>query len=144
MEDSGNISTTFKGNTPATTTTEAPKANKQDATGTQAGVIEPPLTIYEQENKKPFCAEYFQLGDHWGEFEEITPIENYLKGEVSEGRMENSLAAAKAKLKSIEKMVNLDPSERQVVKLGKILAYVKFLNETKNIERNSSKYGRAN
>jgi len=141
------ISTTFKApvstsESVADSALDSPKTSDPKSTHiTKSQDSDIPLTIYKAEKAKPFSADYFGLGDLWGEYEEIGPIEEYLSQEVEEGRMDNSTNAAKLKLKQIEKMVNIDPTERQIVKLAKIKAYIDFLKETKDLERNAFKYG---
>ena len=42
----------------------------------------------------------------------------------------------------MEKLVGYDKTERTVVKMAKLSAYVKFLRDIDNIESHSTKYGR--
>jgi len=105
--------------------------------------IEVPYTEYEHVNRKPFIADYYQLGERWEEGfgEEVLAIEGYLKHKINNGEIANSINAIKYELKKLEKVNNLNHEERSVVKTGVISAYVKFLMETDNIKYNMRKYG---
>lgn len=108
---------------------------------TQTTDIEPPLTGYEAVNKKPFTVEHYELPEVWEPFsDDVSIIETYLQEKAEKGEIENSTQAAKELLKKVEKMVNSDKTERTVVKLAKVAAYIKFLKETENITRMSYKY----
>lgn len=126
-------------NTPQTTTDRAVKNN--EPTTVRQVDEDVPYTAYHSEHKHPFLADYFELGDHWDEFDEIMDIEGYFKEQVERGLLDNKQGAIKEKLKQIEKMVNLDKTTRQVVKIAKVSAYIKFLREVENIERTNNKYG---
>jgi hypothetical protein len=105
--------------------------------------IEVPYLDYRSEHKKPFCADFFELGEFGDNSvydDDIGEIENYLKKNVESGKMSNSTTAAKDKLKQMEKMVGYDKTERTVVKMAKLAAYVKFLQATDEIESQSNKY----
>jgi len=107
--------------------------------------IEVPFLDYRSEHKKPFCADFFGLGDIGNDSvyeDDISQIEGYLKGLIDKGKIPNDTKIAREKLKQMEKMVGYDKTERTVVKMAKLSAYVKFLKETDEIESQSNKYGR--
>jgi hypothetical protein len=107
--------------------------------------IEVPFLDYRSEHKKSFCADFFELGDMGNESvydDDIGEIEGYLKEQIESGKMDNSTQSAKDKLKAMEKLVGYDKTERTVVKMAKLSAYVKFLRDIDNIESHSTKYGR--
>jgi hypothetical protein len=109
--------------------------------------VEVPFNDYLRENSHPFSVDYFQLGDTWqdpdgGFYKEVSTIEGYLKGEIDSGELANSTAAVKEKMKQIEKLINLNKEERTTIKIATIAAYMKFLDETKQVKNNVRKYGR--
>lgn len=122
---------------------ESPKAPEVKVSGESN--VEVPFLDYRSEHKKPFCADFFELGDMSNESvydDDIGEIEDYLKEQIESGKMDNSIQSAKDKLKAMEKLVGYDKTERTVVKMAKLSAYVKFLRDIDNIESHSNKYGR--
>jgi cystathionine beta-lyase family protein involved in aluminum resistance len=100
---------------------------------------------YEMETKKPYLSEYFGVQETWNEplagfKEDFEVIESYFKDKINHGEMEDTIEAVKEKLKWIEKMANIDKTERTVMKIEKIKAFVKFLKETDQIKVNGAKY----
>jgi len=108
--------------------------------------VEPPYLDWEREKGKPYIAEYFKLGELWndkvgGFEEEIGTIQKYIKDEIEQGRLDNSVEAVKGVLKGIEKMAGFDKSERTTIKIAQMAAYTEFLYKTRNIKNNQRKYG---
>jgi hypothetical protein len=57
--------------------------------------IEVPFLDYKSEHKKPFCADFFELGEMSNESvydDDIGEIEDYLKEQIESGKMDNSNA----------------------------------------------------
>ena len=105
--------------------------------------IEVPFLDYRSEHKVPFCADFFELGEQGNSEvyeDDIGVIEGYLKELIDKGKMPNDTKLAREKIKQMEKMVGYDKTERTVVKMAKLAAYVKFLKETDEIESQSNKY----
>jgi len=108
--------------------------------------IIPPFLDYEEEKGKPYLVEYFDLGEFWqdkvGGFEnEVQTINSYIKDEIEQGRLDNSVEAVKELLKGIEKQAGFDKTDRNVVKIAQMAAYTEFLYKTRNIKTNNYKYG---
>lgn len=127
---------------------EPTKPNEEKITphsNTDASEVEVPFSSYKQEHKKPYTAEYFKLGDVWnadsGFSDDVEKIEQYFIHQTEQGELENTTEAVKESLKRIEKMTGVDATERMVVKLAKIAAYINFLKESKSIEKMAGKYG---
>jgi hypothetical protein len=72
--------------------------------------------------------------------EDFDVIDSYFKDKINHGEMEDTVEAVKEKLKWIEKMVNIDKTERTVMKIEKIKAFIRFLKETDLIKVNGAKY----
>ena len=105
--------------------------------------VEVPFLDYRSEHKIPFCADFFELGEQGNSEvydDDIGEIEGYLKDLIDKGKMPNDTKMAREKIKQMEKMVGYDKTERTVVKMAKLAAYVKFLKETDDIESQSNKY----
>lgn len=127
---------------PSDTPYEAPKAPKDIKVGGESD-IEVPYLDYRSEHKRPFCADFFELGEQGNSEvyeDDIGVIEDYMKGLIDKGKIPNDTKMVREKIKQMEKMVGYDKTERTVVKMAKLAAYVKFLKETDNIESQSNKY----
>lgn len=105
--------------------------------------VDVPFTSYRSENGGSYVSKHYEIGEMLkSSFSgEIDTIETFLTNEVVEGRMENSLEAAKKKLKEIEKVTNMDKETRRVVKLEILANYVRFLMKTDDIKKNITRYG---
>jgi hypothetical protein len=101
-----------------------------------------PYTLYESEHKKPFIADHYELGNSYTEFsDEISEIEGFFKDRADRGIISNDTKTVKDLISKYEKMANIGKEERKVVKIAKLAAYVKFLQQTKEIEKMVEKYG---
>jgi hypothetical protein len=119
---------------------------KADQTVTSSTVVEVPYLDYQRANSRPWTVDHFQLGDTWqdpiGGFpQEIKTIEDYLAEKVDSGELANSVSAIGAKLKEMEKMINLKGEERVAVKLPTLAAHIEFLTKTDGIKRSLNRYG---
>jgi hypothetical protein len=107
--------------------------------------IEPPFTFYTKTKNKSYIADYFGIDEGWGDKDayggDIDEIETYFKDKVERGHIENTTEAVKTLLKKYEKAIGLDKSERMVVKIAKMIAYLNFRRTVDGIERDSKKYG---
>jgi len=117
-----------------------------DKTKTQETSVEPPYTDYENINNHPYTVEYFDLGDLWdrpeaGFSKEVGLIENFFKEEIGQGEIGNNKEAVIKKLKQMEKINNIDKTDRKITRIETISAYVEFLMRTSNIKKNISRYG---
>ena len=128
---------------------ETPKFTGQDIASDKKEVeesIEPPFTEYSTVNHRPYTADYFGVGEFWeskiGGFKpEMDEIEGFVADQVSQGKMDNSLAAVKEFYRKIEKMSGVDKTERTVIRIAKMAAYIKFMKETEHINFSNTKYG---
>jgi len=105
--------------------------------------VEVPFLDYRSEHKRPFCADFFELGEQGNSEvydDDIGVIEGYMKDLIDKGKIPNDTKIVKDKLKQMEKLIGYNSTERKVVKMAKLAAYVKFLKETDNIESQSNKY----
>lgn len=131
----------------ATTDTEssgsdigAPKEVTQAPT-----TVEPPFSEYENKNGKPYVVDYFELGRFWdtGEAytEEVSTMNTYINHLIHVGEINNTTGSVAAKIKSIEKMINVRPDDRAASRVGRVAAYMEFLIKADNIKKESAKYG---
>lgn len=137
------MGTEFRSAQVSTPTVVPAMADNKDIKVSGDSSIEVPFLDYRSEHKRPFCADFFELGEQGNSEvydDDIGVIEGYLKDLIDKGKMPNDTKIAKEKLKQMEKMVDYDKTERTVVKMAKLAAYVKFLKETDNIESQSNKY----
>lgn len=109
----------------------------------QESSIEPPFTDYAKVHNQPFSVDYFDLGSMWNEdgvyAGEVGVIENYLKQQVDEGKA-NTLESAKQTMKQLEKIIGVRDTDRTVVRVGRLAAYIKFLQESDDILHQVRKY----
>jgi len=129
---------------------ESPKENTQPTATKTDGVtqtpteVEPPYSEYEGKKGKPYSVDYFDLGRYWNEGElytkEIGTIETYIDHMVKTGEVNNTLDAVKAKMKKVEKMINLDKNDRRATRVAMVAAHFEFLSKAADIKRNSAKY----
>lgn len=108
--------------------------------------VEPPYSEYESKKGQPFSVDYFELGNYWNEGElynaEVKTIETYMDHLVKTGEINNTIEAVKAKMKSIEKMIHSDPTDRKANRVALVAAHFEFLSKADEIKRNSAKFGR--
>jgi len=112
----------------------AAPAKPGDGSTTEKAEVEPPFTEYRNINKLPLTADYVDAKLTWDEadmVDDVMVIEDYLTELVHNGDLENSIKAARDKLKSLEKMANIDKLESKAQKLIKLAEFVKYL---KNLE----------
>lgn len=113
---------------------ELPKGNDPPIHSiTTVGV---PYTSYQMEKGHPYTADYFKLGDTWDVFrDELMTIETFMQDKVNKGEIADSQKAIEKEISIIEKMNNIKDEERAVVRIGILSAYIKFLNDTKDIKK---------
>jgi hypothetical protein len=106
--------------------------------------IEPPFTDYEKVHNHPFSVDYFDLGSMWNKDEaytsEVSTIEGYLRHCIDQGQA-NTKESAKATVKKLEKIIGIKNTDRTVVRVGRLAAYIKFLNESDSVLSKVQKYG---
>jgi len=120
------------------------KAPEKVTTGNVS--VKLPFSSYESENTVPYTAEYFGLKDIYHEpgalfNEEIEKIDEYFRNRVKRGQMVDDIDMVRDKIKHIEKIIGCDKSERSIVRLAKVAAYIDFLRKTDNINLENAKYG---
>jgi hypothetical protein len=104
--------------------------------------VEVPYLDYERENGQSLIADYFELGQSGEEFEsELGTINSYLEDKVKSGKMDNNVDSVKTLIKQIEKMSNVSKTERTVVRVAKLAAYINFLRSTEDIDKMVDRYG---
>ena len=99
-------------------------------TATSSKVSVPDLFVsYEEDQGKPYTADYFELEHTWKQPElrrEIEEINGYIKEQVSKGKVDNSTKAVAAYLKEMERKAGLTRYESTNNRITKILAYIDF------------------
>ena len=107
--------------------------------------VEPPYSDYKAKTGKPYSVDYFELGDYWDHGEmyqaEIGTIQEYLDHLVETGEVNNTLDAVKAKLKSVERMIHSDPSDRKANRVALMAAHFDFLAKADGIRKRTAKMG---
>jgi hypothetical protein len=126
--------------------TELPKPTGKEIVTPKEDGVEVPFTDYELTKHKPYTADYFDIGPLWedkvGGFKpEMLEIENYITNKIKQGQIDNTVKAVKEFYKKVEKLSGIDKTERTVVRIAKMAAYIKFMNESDGINKNNTKYG---
>ena len=115
---------------------QAPKMG--DGSTSEKSNVEVPYTEYRMENKVPYTAKYLGIENVWDSKEmesDISEIEDYLNELVTKGELDNTTETVGKKLKSIEKMANIDQMEskgERVIKLSSFIKYLKLLDRRHN------------
>jgi len=131
-------STTFRTSVTADSGQYATPAKAGDGSTTEKSDVEVPFTEYRNVNKLPLAADYVDAKLTWDEadmVDDVMVIEDYLTELVNTGELENSIKAARAKLKNMEKMANIDKLEskaQKLIKLAEFVNYMKKLDERKH------------
>jgi hypothetical protein len=124
-------SAVFRSSSPSTPAESAPPQTVDTTTTGNSATNGQLLYTYEDEHKHPFTADYYQLAEFWnekdGQSAEAKKIETHLKELVTEQELENSTTAAREYLKELEKKAGVEKSERTLMKLTKVAAYIDFL-----------------
>jgi len=107
---------------------------------------EVPYTDYEMENGHPYTVDHYDIGKYWDEGmggyeEEIGLIEDYIVDKIKTGEWANDRKTIKGELRKMEKLINMKDETRKVVKVGSVVAHIKFLRETDKIKKDFGKYG---
>lgn len=92
--------------------------------------VTPPFTEYLKEKKVPYTAEYFGIQNLWNDetfSNDIKKLENYFIRKIASGDVKDDIGAVEKKIKSIEKMIELDGSETDARKLMKLSAFIDYL-----------------
>jgi hypothetical protein len=128
---------------------EQEKASNEPTTQRDSEV-EPAFTIYESAKNKNPIGEYYGIevngktsdGEGTDYYSDFKAIEKYFREKIERGEIENTQEAVKLLLKKYEKTLEIEKSERLVVKIQKMLAYIKFKEEVDKILADNLKYGR--
>ena len=112
---------------------EKPKSvvsNKEVIVSTQD--TNEPYSIFKEKSNKPFSAQYFDI-DNLSESEvfkdELSTIDSYMLELVKRGVLSDDKEAVSKKIKSIEKMANIDILESTALRMKKLSAFMKYLRE---------------
>ena len=116
-------------------------AEEKVTTGT--GKEDVPFLDYRRFNHKPFMADYYGIENIWDVdstiTKEVETVEDYLKGQVEVGELKNDTEAVKKKIKKLEKMANIDDTERTSDKMRKLVAFINYQKELERIKYVSTK-----
>lgn len=97
---------------------------------TSSKVNVPDLFVsYEEDQGKPYTADYFELEHMWKQPElkrDIQEINGYIKTQVESGKVGNSTKAVDQFLKEMERKAGLTRYESTNNRITKILAYIDF------------------
>ena len=109
-------------------------------------IVKVPYTDYEAEKGHPYSVDHFDLGRYWdegvGSYEsDVAVIESYIDNKIKSGEWANDQKTIKVELKKMEKMINMKDEARQSVKVGTLVAHIRFLQEAEGIKKNFGKYG---
>jgi len=102
----------------------------------QEDSIDVPYTDHKEQNGHSYLVDYFDLGDTYEVFnDEISTIDSFMESRIKSGEIANTKKAVEKEIKLIEKLNNIKDEEREVVRIGVLAEYIKFLNSTKDIKK---------
>lgn len=88
------------------------------------------LYTYEDEQKRPYTADYFEVPSVWDKEpalkRDLQEIEGYIRSQVTDGKLDNSTKAADLFLKELERKAGLTRYEAAPQRIQKLLAYIDF------------------
>lgn len=88
------------------------------------------FATYEADQKRPFMADYFEVPQVWdkepGMSRDIKEIEGYIRQQVSDKKIDNSIKAVKEFVKELERKAGLSRYESTPQRIVKLLAYLDF------------------
>jgi hypothetical protein len=88
------------------------------------------FATYELDQKRPFMADYFEVATIWDEepslARDLQEIEGYVREQVTNKKVDNSIKAAKEFIKELERKAGLTRYESAPQRIVKILAYIDF------------------
>lgn len=88
------------------------------------------FATYELDQKRPFMADYFEVGNVWDKEEtlgrDLKEIEGYIRTQVEAEKVDNSIKAVKEYVKELERKAGLSRYESTSQRIQKILAYIDF------------------
>lgn len=118
---------------------------KSSPTGPISSDIEVPFNDYHKVHGKPYLVDHFKLGDTWdnpdGGFpHEIETLNTYIKDQIDDGEVANSVTAINNLIKKMEKFNNLNNEERSVVKIEVLAHYAEFLMKNKRTKNKLKNY----
>lgn len=126
-------------------TVNVDKVSESKETTQVSTEVEAPYSEYEAKHGKPYSVDYFDLGSYWDHADlytkEIGTIQTYIDHLVHTGQVNNTLEAVRAKLKSVEKMIHSDPTDRKANRVALMAAHFEFLAKADEIKKNSARYG---
>ena len=105
--------------------------------------IDPPLSIYEKENGKPYTADYFKIIG-WelleGEYDidkirdKVHLIEEWIRDKIKNSNLEDSLESYKNIMERYFNELNIGKTEKNESKLERIYLYLQLLKKQKKID----------
>jgi hypothetical protein len=125
---------------------DGPKDEMKQSSGDSVGeiTIEPPFTDYESAHAYPFVVEHYDLGKYWNTDSaytgEVATIQQYIRGRIDSSEVDNSLGAVREFIKTMEKTAGVTKFDSTTVKVGKVAAYARFLDQVKHLKASRS-YG---
>lgn len=101
---------------------------------------------YDIDNGVPYIVDYLGIKDTFKSdptaYSEISDITDYLENLVRSGEIDNSIKAVSEKLKQLEQLSGIEPTERVSMKLTRLAEYAKFENKINEAKRSSLKWSR--
>ena len=104
---------------------------------------DPPLSLYEQARKKPYSAEYFELGDTWDNWntpKEFQVIEEFVKGEIKSQVLNDSVESYKEIVENLENKIGKRENERVWHRLDRLVSYIKAVQNFRKWENIKRKF----
>lgn len=102
------------------------------------------FTQYKGEQGHPYTAKYYGIENIYDEgdlfSDEISTVERYFRSKIESGALADTTQAIRDQIKSIEKVANIGKNEPTTMRISKLVAYVKFLQETDHLVKDQRKW----
>jgi hypothetical protein len=95
----------------------------------------PPLSLYQDVRKRPYSADYFELGEeweHWNFPKEFATIEDFIKGEIKDQGLTDTVESYNEIIEGVESKIGKRENEKVWHKLDRLTSYI---NAVKNFRK---------
>lgn len=122
-----------------------PTESKSDATGSvQSDSDTTTYSTYSSDQGHPYTAKYYGIENIYDEgdlfSDEIKTVEGYFKSKIESGALADTTQAIRDQIKGIEKVAGIGKNEPTTMRISKLVAYVKFLQETDHLVKDQRKW----
>ncbi len=136
----------FKSAQPSKSVASAPAPEPKNPDRVHTIDEEVPIALHEEIKGIPYTANFFEVSEIWDDSDidmkdDILSIEDAYREKVSSGELQDGEQSFKSFIKEAVKVTNTRNSP-STVKIAKIAAWVSFMSNLADIDRNRKRYAR--